>query len=89
MANEVVVGVKRIKKSELADPSEEAEFAIQAIWITVGGKELPVQMISSSVVNENGPMIVTIKIAASEYRTTDFLGPDAPERFLEERERVA
>lgn len=83
--NEVVVGVKRIKNgSELAYPHEEASAALQCLWVTIGGKEVPSDyIISAEAVSENAPLVVTIRVGASEFRTADAFGPDAPERFRE------
>lgn len=81
--NEVVVGVKRIKGgAALANWEEEATAAVQCLWITIDGKEVPSEfIISAETVVENGPLVVNIKIGASEFRTTDAYGPEAPERF--------
>jgi hypothetical protein len=40
--NEIVVGVKRVKEARLADPGEEANGALGAVWVTVDGREFPV-----------------------------------------------
>lgn len=87
--NEVVVGVKRVTRGgSLVDPDEEASIAVQCLWVTIGGKEVPSDaIVSAETISENGPLIVTIKVGASEFRTTDAFGPEAPERFRE-RARV-
>lgn len=80
--NEIVVGVKRIKGASLVDPGEEANAAVQCLWVTIDGNELPSEyIISAETVVENAPLVVSIRIGASEFRTTDAYGPEAPERF--------
>lgn len=80
MSNEVVVGVKRIAGSTVARPDEEARGAIQAHWVTIGGVKVPGVIVSvATKLDGEGFHTALIEVAYSEFRTTDFDGPERPE----------
>lgn len=85
---ELVVGVKRVKRvGGLAAPEEEAEAAINAMWVTLGGVEILPESLADQLVSARASigadhiMEVTIQVVASGFRTADWKSPDAPERF--------
>lgn len=86
MSNEIVVGVKPIKDSVVAGVGEEAGASIGACWVTIDGREVPCvgdgNLISVKVDCDAGPMVVHLKLLASQFRTVHYLDPEhAPERF--------
>lgn len=76
--NEVVVGVKRLAGSTVAEPDQPAIGAINVVWVTIAGVKVPGIVRSTRCENSADFMEVTISFIASGYRTTDFNGPEAP-----------
>lgn len=83
--SEIVVGVRRVGTSgNTLDEDEPGGAAVQIMWVKIGDVYISSNnsyLVSVEAKNNYEPMMVTIKLGASGYRTVDFFGSEAPEEF--------
>lgn len=90
--NEIVIGVKPVNGSTIAESDEEVSAAVGAIWVTYNGIPLPCahdkdsKLISVKVEMDHGPTIVSLNLVGGYVRTVRWDGPEAPEDFRKKDE---